>query len=136
MTPQRGKKLLLAGAIAGAGGVLLSLGDRLPRPYVDACDALFPVLLILGAGLFLAGCIVCCFVLPPKRVMGIGLATSGVCFVAIPATAALLHFDPNVHGATSVLWFVWVFFCLVCPAIISAGVIRIGAQHSRGHRRA
>ena len=125
--------LLLAGVIATTIGVLLSRGGNLPSPYAAVCGALSPVTLVLGLLLFMAGVVVLCVAASPGQLSVAGLLASTVVFAVIPTVAWLLDFKADVHGTTGLLWVIWFCLCIASPAVLTVGVMRFMARHSRGN---
>ena len=113
MARRHAVSLLIAAFVLAAVGLALGSGASISRA------AMFMAALLASAGL-----VGFCLVLPPRRVMLLGLSISAICFVIIPGAAALLHVDSSSPGRAAALWPVWMYFCLAGPAIITAGVMR------------
>jgi hypothetical protein len=69
------------------------------------------------------------FVLRQRRARKVllgGAVLSGVSLFLVPLLKFLLNFDFNVHGWTGLLFFfVWAPACVIGPALLLAGIIRI-----------
>jgi hypothetical protein len=128
----RTKVLILAGASAILLGVLL-LGrvNDSSRPLYVA-EAIGFLLLVSGIPIFLAGCLKFCSKGEAIEVMLVGLTISGVSLIVIPGLSLLLHFEPNVHDWTGLLFFLWLPSCAIGPIFVLVGLSRRLLQKRKG----
>jgi hypothetical protein len=132
MIMSRTKILVLAGSSSILLGVLAlaSVNDSArPLFVVEAAGLL---LLVLGILLFLLGCVIFCSKAEANRVMLAGAVISGVSLILIPGLSLLLRFEPNVHGWTGLLFFLWIPSCAIGPAFVLVGLSRRFLQKRRG----
>jgi hypothetical protein len=122
----RGRIPILAGAVAVVLGVLLLawVNESSQTPLI--AELVGFVLLVPGLLAVFAGCILFCLKEEARKVLLVGTAVSAVSFVVVPLLKYLFDFDFNVHGWTGPLFFfLWVPACLIGPAFLLAGIIRI-----------
>jgi hypothetical protein len=121
-----GTKILILGG--GASGILLGVlllawVNDSSRPLYVA-EAIGLLLLVSGILIFLAGCLIFCSKGEAIEVMLAGLTISGVSLIVIPGLSLLLHFEPNVHGWTGLLFFLWLPSCAIGPIFVLVGLSR------------
>ncbi|HYM78591.1 MAG TPA: hypothetical protein VE377_21650 [Candidatus Dormibacteraeota bacterium] len=128
----RTKILILTGSGAITLGVLLLgwVNDSARPLYVAAAAGL--LLLVPGILIVLAGCLMFCCKEEPNKVMLAGLMISGVSLIVIPGSSLLLHFEPNVHDWTGLLFFMWLPSCAVGPVFVLVGLSRRFLQNRKG----
>lgn len=133
MTVSRGKLLIRIGFYSVILGVLCGWASErsLPSPFGEIFDGL--MLLLLGSAILIlsVGCIVLCIKELPGPLLRAGTIASAVTLLVVPVITSMAHFEPNVHSWTGSLFFLWVFFCLLCPAILLVGLVRYLLQRRR-----
>jgi len=120
-----GTKILILGGASGIllGVLLLAWVNDSSRPLYVA-EAIGLLLLVSGILIFLAGCLIFCSKGEAIEVMLAGLTISGVSLIVIPGLSLLLHFEPNVHGWTGLLFFLWLPSCAIGPIFVLVGLSR------------
>jgi len=122
----RGRIPILAGSAAVLLGVLLLAWVNESSQTLLIAEVLGFVLLVPGLLAVFAGCILFCVKEEARKVLMGGAVLSGVSLVLVPLLKFLLALDFNVHGWTGLLFFfVWVPACVIGPALLLAGIIRI-----------
>jgi hypothetical protein len=122
----RGRIPILAGSAAVVLGVLLLAWVNESSQTLLIAEVLGFVLLVPGLLAVFAGCILFCVKEEARKVLMGGAVLSGVSLVLVPLLKFLLALDFNVHGWTGLLFFfVWVPACVIGPALLLAGIIRI-----------
>jgi hypothetical protein len=122
----RGRIPILAGSAAVVLGVLLLAWVNESSQTLLIAEVLGFVLLVPGLLAVFAGCILFCVKEEARKVLLGGAVLSGVSLVLVPLLKFLLALDFNVHGWTGLLFFfVWVPACVIGPALLLAGIIRI-----------
>ena len=107
-------------------GVLLLAWVNESSQTLLIAEVLGFVLLVPGLLAVFAGCILFCVKEEARKVLMGGAVLSGVSLVLVPLLKFLLALDFNVHGWTGLLFFfVWVPACVIGPALLLAGIIRI-----------
>jgi hypothetical protein len=133
MTLPRGKLLIRIGSYSVILGVLCGWASErsLPSPFGEISDGL--MLLFLGSGILIlsVGCIVLCIKELPGPLLRAGIIASAVTLLVVPAIISMAHFEPNVHSWTGLLFFLWLFFCLLCLAILLVGLVPYLLQRRR-----
>lgn len=133
MTLSRGLLLIRWGAYAIAFGVLLGWAgeQRLGPPLDEVAEVSQLLFLALGTLALLSGCLVLCIKEQAKRLLLVGAAASAVFLLGIPRLVSLTQFGPNLHDWTGMFFFLWLLSCLVAPAIMLVGLVRLLVQHYR-----
>lgn|SRR5579863_3903140 len=122
----RGRIPILAGSAAVVLGVLLLAWVNESSQTLLIAEVLGFVLLVPGLLAVFAGCILFCVKEEARKVLMGGAVLSGVSLVLVPLLKFLLALEFNVHGWTGLLFFfVWVPACVIGPALLLAGIIRI-----------
>lgn len=109
------------------GVLLLAWVNDSARPLYIA-EATGLLLLVPGILILLAGCLIFCSQGEAKRVMLTGAVISGVSLIVIPGLSLLVHFEPNVHDWTGLLFFLWLPSCVVGPLFVLVGASRFFLQ--------
>jgi hypothetical protein len=124
--------LILTGSSSILLGVLLLawVNDSASPLYVAEAAGL--LLLVPGILILLAGCLIFCSKGEANKVMLVGAVISGVSLILIPGLSLLLHFEPNVHGWTGLLFFLWLPSCAMGPLFVLVGVSRFFLQKRKG----
>jgi hypothetical protein len=132
MTNSRTKTPILAGSSAILLGVLLLgwVNDSARPLYVAEAAGL--LLLVPGILIFLAGCLFFCRNERASKVLLAGAMISGVSLIVIPGLSLLLHFEPNVHDWTGLLFFLWLPSCALGPLFVLVGLSRHLVQKRKG----
>jgi hypothetical protein len=122
----RGRIPIFAGSVAVVLGVLLLAWVNESSRALLIAEILGFVLLVPGLLAVFGGCILFCVKEDARKVLLAGAVVSGVSLILVPLLKSLLDFDFNVHGWTGLLFFfLWVPACLIGPAFLLAGIVRI-----------
>jgi hypothetical protein len=126
MTLSRGKSLIRLGFYSIILGELCAWASDRPlrSPLSEISEGLALLLVGLGVLLILVGCIVLCIKEFPWPLLRAGTIASTVALLVVPAVTSMAHFEPNVHSWTGLLFFLWLFFCLLSLTILLVGLVR------------